>query len=166
MDRDAIKTLISDLLSRMDAQVSDIEVIEGDVHPIFLVRTSDSGVLIGNGGETLKALNHIIKKIVEKRHGKDTKALQFLLDVNGYHRKRIQELKNQAMILGGRAKMFKSNVEMNPMNAYERMIIHMTFANDPQIVTESEGEGKMRRVVLKYQEKREEGVIPDSENFS
>jgi spoIIIJ-associated protein len=81
--------------------------------------------------------------------------------VNGYHRRRIQELKNQAMILGGRAKMFKSNVEMNPMNAYERMIIHTMFAEDPEIVTQSEGVGKTRRVVLKYQEKRENSISSD-----
>jgi spoIIIJ-associated protein len=159
MDRDAIQNLIREILAQLGVDVSHVEVIENEIHPVFLVRTSDSGVLIGNGGETLRALNHVVKKIVEKKFGRENG--EFFLDVNGYHRRRIQELKNQAMILGGRAKMFKSNVEMNPMNAYERMIIHTMFAEDPEIVTESEGVGKTRRVVLKYQEKRESSISSD-----
>ena len=59
-------------------------------------------------------------------------------------------LKNEALVLAQRAKAFKSNVEMAPMNAYERMIIHSVFASDKEIKTESEGEGKMRRIVFKY----------------
>ena len=53
-------------------------------------------------------------------------------------------------MLGERAKVFKYDVEMSPMNSYERRIIHSLFANDREISTESVGEGKVRRVVLKY----------------
>lgn len=144
-----IKKIIEDFLNKLTVEFDTVEMIESEVHPTLLIKTSDSGVLIGNNGESLRALNHLVKKIVEKKLSGEDK-LQFLLDVNGYHEKKMETLKNQAKILAERARMFKSNVEMSPMNAYERMIIHATFSNDNDIETESEGEGKMRRVVLKY----------------
>ena len=148
-----IKKIIEDLLNELTVKFDEIEIIESEIHPTLLIKTSYSGVLIGNNGENLKALNHLVKKIVEKKLCQENpeNKLQFLLDVNGYHEKRMAELRNQAKILAGRARMFKSNVEMSPMNAYERMIIHATFAGDSDIETQSEGEGKMRRVVLKYE---------------
>lgn len=164
MDYNELKNLIEELLQKLTVQIDNVELIEDDIHPVFLIKTNDSGVLIGNNGENLRALNYLIRRIVGKKarlgettseragseQAGDTKPEQFLIDVNGYYRRRIQELKNQAAILAGRAKMFKSNVEMNPMNAYERMIIHSIFTDDVEIKTESEGEGKFRRVVLKY----------------
>lgn len=164
MDYNESKNLIEELLQKLTVQFDGVELIEDDIHPVFLIKTNDSGVLIGNNGENLRALNYLIRKIVGKRarlnevapespdspQTENGRPEQFLIDVNGYHRKQIQELKNQAAILAQRAKMFKSNVEMNPMNAYERMIIHSIFTDDAEIKTESEGEGKFRRVVLKY----------------
>ena len=145
----ATKKIIEDFLNKLTVEFDEIEIVESEVHPTLLIKTSDSGILIGNNGESLRALNHLIKKIVERKLPGEER-LQFLLDVNGYHEKKMDTLKNQAKILAERARMFKSNVEMTPMNAYERMIIHATFVDDNDIDTESEGEGKMRRVVLKY----------------
>lgn len=156
-----IKKIIEDFLEKLTVDFNEIEIIENEIHPTIHIKTDDSGVLIGNNGESLKALNHIIKKIAEKKLNQKEgnlpahvwqagERLQFLLDVNDYHRKKMDALKNQAKILAERARMFKSDVEMNPMNAYERMIIHATFANDNEIDTKSEGEGKTRRVILKY----------------
>lgn len=147
-----IKKIIEDFLNKLTVEFDEIEIIENEAHPTLLIKTNDSGALIGSGGESLKALNHLIKKIVEKKLYQENpeNRLQFLLDVNNYYEKRMETLKNQAKILAQRARMFKSNVEMSPMNAYERMIIHATFADDNEIETLSEGEGKARRIVLKY----------------
>ena len=147
-----IKKIIEDFLEKLTVNFDKIEILENEIHPTLLIKTDDSGVLIGNNGESLKALNHIIKKIVEKKLNQENEdvKLQFLLYVNDYHEKKMEALKNQAKILAERARMFKSDVKMNPMNAYERMIIHATFADDNEIETQSEGEGKTRRVVLKY----------------
>ena len=159
MDKDEIKNLIEKFLQQLTVEFDVVEIIDGEVHTIFHIRTSDSGVLIGNNGENLRALNYVVRKMVGRKirseeDGADEESPrqseQFLVDVNGYHRRRLQELKNQAKILSERARLFKSSVEMNPMNAYERMIIHSIFTDDREITTESEGEGKFRRVVLKY----------------
>ena len=147
-----IKKIIEDFLNKLAVEFDEIEIRENEVHPTLLIKTNDSGVLIGSDGESLKALSHLVKKIVEKKLYQENSEsrFQFLLDVNNYHEKKMETLRNQAKILAERARMFKSNVEMSPMNSYERMIIHATFADDNEIETFSEGEGKTRRVVLKY----------------
>ena len=160
MNKDGVKTLIEEFLNELTVEFDSIEIHEDDTHLIFLIRTSNSGVLIGNNGENLRALNYIIRKINDKRLGGGEDSHHFILDVNGYHQKKIQKIKDQASILADRARMFKSSVELSPMNSYERMIIHTMFADDPVIETESSGEGKMRRVVLhcKKEEKQSNNI--------
>jgi len=140
--------------SDLSVSIETIEIRDGEFPPVCSIGTKESAILIGSNGEHLRALNMILKKVFERRLSLASDS-QFLVDVNGYYGKRLKELKNHARMLADRARMFKSNVEMQPMNAYERMIIHATFANDPEIKTESEGEGKFRRVVLKYRSSRE-----------
>ena len=160
MNKEEVKTLIEEFLNQLTVEFDDVEIHEDEIHPVFLVRTSNSGVLIGNNGENLRALNYIIRKITEKKNKNED--YNFVLDVNGYHQRKIQKIKDQASMLAERARMFKSNVELNPMNSYERMIIHTMFTDDPQIETESSGEGKLRRVVLQY--KKEEKQASDISN--
>lgn len=162
MNSEHIKILIEEFLNNLTISFDTIEIIEEDTSLVFLIKTEHSGVLIGNNGENLRALNHIVKRMVDKKHGYENE-IQFLLDVNGYHQKKIQRIRDQAVILADRARMFKSNVEMTPMNAYERMIIHSMFTDDPEISTESSGVGKLRRVVLKYgREEKKYNEMSDS----
>jgi spoIIIJ-associated protein len=76
------------------------------------------------------------------------------VDVNEYQKKHIEEIRSKARILAERARYFKSSVDMEPMSAYERMIIHSEFASSPDISTESIGKGKDRHVVLRYTENK------------
>ncbi|MCH7529678.1 KH domain-containing protein [Patescibacteria group bacterium] len=156
MNNEHTKILIEEFLNNLTIGFDTVEIIEDDIRLVFLIKTEHSGVLIGNNGENLRALNHIIKRMVGKKQEKESE-MQFLLDVNGYYQKKIQRIRDQATILADRARMFKSNVEMTPMNAYERMIIHSMFTDDPEISTESSGVGKLRRVVLKYGREERKG---------
>lgn len=140
--------ITEDTLRRLSVDIEGIEVHEPDTHPRLVIRTPDSGILIGNRGETLRALQYLVKRIVEQKTGAGKDAPQFLLDVNGYQGKRLDEIRNHAGLLAERARMFHYDVEMSPMNAYERMIVHAMFAEDPEITTQSQGEGKFRRVVI------------------
>jgi spoIIIJ-associated protein len=106
-------------------------------------------LLIGKDGENLLALSHIIKKIVSREEGEENSE-RFYIDIGDYQSKKIQRVKNISMTMANRAKSFRRNVEMEPMTAYERMIVHSTLLNDRSIKTESEGEGKFRRVVIKF----------------
>lgn len=118
----------------------------------FVIQTPESAILIGEHGARLLALNHLVKRIVE-REGKDEES-SFFIDVNDYQKKHIEEIRMKAKMLAERARYFKSSVEMDPMSSYERMIVHSEFSEVPDIKTESAGVGKERRVVLKYTEEK------------
>ncbi len=159
------KKVLENVLEKLNIDVKRVEVVAGDPHPLLSITTSDSGILIGVQGENLRALNHLIRKIVEsKMDGKP--AHSFLVDVNGYYRKHLNLLKQQARILAERARVFKSDIAMDPVNSYERMVVHATFASDPDIYTESTGVGKQRRVVFKYRKRQESSGTTDKALFS
>jgi len=154
MHTEEIKGIIREFLERLTVSVEDISIRTDETPPLFEVTTKDSGALIGVNGDNLRALNVVMKKIIEKRLGTEA-ASEFFLDVNGYQSRQIADLKSKARMLADRARTFKYDVEMSPMNAYERMIVHATFTDDPHIATESVGEGKVRHVILKYVEHKQ-----------
>lgn len=150
-----ILALLRNLLEKMGIAYDDIR-IDTDVSTgttCFMVHTKDSALLIGERGARLHALNHLIKKILEKSM-QDGEVFNITIDVNEYQKKRIDELKTKARVLAERARYFKSSVEMEPMSAYERMIVHSEFASSPDITTESTGRGRERHVVLRYTENK------------
>ena len=67
MDQTEVKNLIEEFLKHLTVQFDTVECIEEEVHPIFLIKSSDSGVLIGNNGENLRALNYLVRKMVGKK---------------------------------------------------------------------------------------------------
>ncbi len=151
MENDKITALVRELCSKLGAVVDDVTVSEEAGHVLFTVHTKDSGVLIGSRGDTLSALNHVVKKALEKQ-GVPDESLRFTVDVNGYHLKHMKMLEGQAKILAERARTFKYDVEMSPMTAYDRMIVHAALSGAPNVRTESSGEGRMRHVTIKYVE--------------
>ncbi len=153
MDADALKQLVGDMLSALCVSIDTIEVSSGQ-RTVVVVSTPDSNLVIGERGETLQALNAIARRMAEKRFGKDTAG--FLIDVNGYHEGRLQELRDKVKLLAERARTFNHEVELEPMSSYERLVVHEMFAEDPDIETESRGEGKTRHIVLKKQNSRYE----------
>ena len=76
--------------------------------------------------------------------------LMFLVDVNDHRARQIRDLQTKAVMMAERARSFQYDVELTPMSAYERLIIHTTLQNAPNVKTESQGEGRNRRVVIKY----------------
>jgi len=140
-----ISATISNLLNKIGISYA-LEFQEGADGAWFIVRTDDSALLIGESGKNLAALNHIVRRILEK-----TTAAQenFLIDINDYNKKRIEEIKDLARMHAQRVRYFKKDVEMRPMNAYERRIVHTVLQEYPDIKTESSGAGTERRVVIK-----------------
>ena len=166
MNNEKIKQTIEELLRRMGVtfesvtpskahdRASSEEVLRptGRTHDrtAFVIKSSESNLLIGARGAHITALNHLTRRIVGKDTAAQDEALNFYVDVNDYHDKLLQEIKNRAQILAGRARSFKANIEMDPMSSYERMIVHSFFQDSPDIKTESAGSGDQRHVVLKY----------------
>lgn len=146
---ETIKKTIEEILEKMTVS-GEIEILESQECPQFIIRTKEAGILIGENGQNLVALNHVLKKIVENKLKEDREEkFQFLLDVNDYQAKRMEELKNLARMSAQRVRYFKKEIMMEPMNAYERRIVHATLTEYPDIITESAGEEPKRRVVIK-----------------
>lgn len=145
--KERARAIINTLLQKTGIDSSEVLIEEFAGQTIFQIKTPESRMLIGVQGETLRAFEYIVKKILEK----DTmEVFQFTIDVDGYKSKQIKNLQQKAIIMAERARSFQYDVELTPMSSYERLIIHSTLTNAPQVKTESRGEGRDRRVVIHY----------------
>jgi len=119
---------------------------ETSVNPIiFNIEGDDLGILIGRRGQTLDALQYLTRILVSKRM---TCNLPVIVDVEGYKLRHYEDLRILALNVAAQVKAKKSSFRLEPMPAIERRIIHVTLANDPDVVTESIGEGENRKVVI------------------
>ena len=126
-----------------------------------------------HGGEALFAINHLARKIIDSKISKNVpearlleesrslasgsnkirenqRGLGVLIDINGFQKKHIENIHAIAHMMAERAKYFKSNIEVEPMSAFERRIVHEFLSKETDIKTESKGEGLSRQVVIKY----------------
>ncbi len=149
MENDSVINVIKDLVRHMGLTLDEVRVSQVAKHTLFTLVTKDSGALIGTGGETLRALNHMVKKILEE-DAPGEEPFRFVVDVNGYHLKHIRMLEAQAKTLAERARAFKYDIDMSPMPPYDRMIVHASLQEIPDITTESAGDGKFRHIVIRY----------------
>ncbi len=144
-----VKKIIEDILNNMGIRYDIVEETDDTLtqKKLFRIKSPESGLLIGDRGETFQALSHLIRRIASK----DLEEMaDFSIDVNDYRTSMIEKLKMTAGILANRARDMRTNVEMEPMSSYERLIIHGALSGQPNIKTESIGEGKDRRLVIKY----------------
>jgi len=111
----------------------------------FDIKGDDLGILIGRRGQTLACLQYIVRLIVANQ----LKAwVPIIIDVEGYKHRRYQALQALAYRMAERVKVKKIPFALEPMPAYERRIIHLTLAENPDVTTQSVGEGEMRKVVI------------------
>lgn len=128
----------------------EVVITENSDGTQFIIRTQEGGLIIGENGKNLVALNHLVKKISEKKlNGQGKEVLSFSLDINDYQLKKIEELKNLARLNAQRVRYFKKEVVLKPMSSYERRVVHAVLTDCPDIITESRGEGPGRQVVIK-----------------
>ncbi len=147
MDATLLTALVSELLALLGIETTSVEVKTGH-RTVVAVSTPDAERLIGPNGDHLRALNSIARRLAESKHGEE--AASFLIDVNGHHEAEMEKVRQNARMLAQRARLFKHDVDLEPMSPYERLVVHELFAEDPEIKTESAGEGKFRHIVLKY----------------
>lgn len=112
------------------------------------LKTEEPQILIGERGETLSELQHILKIILRRKI--DIKDPFYLdLDVNDYKKKKIAYLKEMARSAAEEVALTKKEKILLPMSAYERRIIHMELADNPSITTESIGQEPERKVAIR-----------------
>jgi len=113
---------------------------------VIAVSTSEAGMLIGEHGLNLKALEYIVKLVVRKILSETPR---YILDINNYREERIAELKNYVRDVANKVSREGREFVMEPMSSYERRVVHAELTSRPDITTESTGEGVERRVVVK-----------------
>ena len=153
------KAILQDLLSHMGLESATvaygepplIDETEDDVTPVTLeVTTPDSGILIGRRGETLASLQYMVNLIIAHQ----VKAwVPIIIDVEGYKKRRYEALKALALRLADQVKLRHEPFTLEPMPAYERRIIHLTLADDPDVTTKSMDAFGERKVVIMPKEK-------------
>jgi len=113
--------------------------------PINL-KTDEPQILIGEGGQTLVEIQHLLKVILKK---KIQEPFFIDLDINGYKKKKIEYLKELAKSVADEVALTKKEKSLAPMPAYERRIIHLELAGRQDVITESIGQEPERRVMIK-----------------
>jgi spoIIIJ-associated protein len=154
MSTDEIQNLIKELVGKTTVQVNEISITEENPRNIWVsLQVSEPHFFISNDGEGLQALNHLIHRIIEPKRaeGMETQLSQgVLIDINGFQKKHIDNIRAVAHMMSERARYFKSNIEVDPMSAFERRIVHEFLSEAHDLKTESVGVGRSRRVVIKY----------------
>ena len=147
-----IKELIKDITNDMGISINMEEKKREDSLNITIY-ADNNAVLIGKNAKTLNALTTIIKQSVYKEIGENYK---FVLDVSDYKQKREWNLEKMAKQIA--REVAKTGVEatLDPMNSYERRIIHETLSHNKKVYTESEGVEPNRCVVIKLKEQPNE----------
>lgn len=113
---------------------------------IFLdIDGKDSGTMIGKRGATLDAIQYLTSLVVNKNK---EKYMRVVVDAENYRAKREKTLEQLANRLADKVVRTKKSVRLEPMNPYERKVIHATLQSSPQVVTRSEGEEPYRRIII------------------
>ena len=143
-----IKELVKDITTLMGLNIN-MEVKKREESLNITIYADNNAVLIGKNARTLNALNTIIRQRVYKEIGENFK---FVLDVSEYKQKREWNLEKMAKQIAREVAKTKVEAKLDPMNSYERRIIHNTLTNNKKVYTESSGEEPNRYVVIKPKE--------------
>jgi len=154
-------------LVRVYKKVDYEEIVKSFLHPVFdmlgingdidvtvdnnvlnvKLSAENIGIIIGRRGETLDALQYLLGLVVNKQ---SEKFMRVTLDVSNYREKREETLIRLAKRLADKVERTKKNITLEPMNPYERRIIHATLQDYGQVETYSIGDEPNRKVVIRY----------------
>ena len=143
---DTAKIFLNDVFAAMNMTVViNCEYKEEDKELSIDLAGDDMGVLIGKRGQTLDSLQYLVSLIVNKE---STEYIRVKVDTENYRKRRQDTLENLAKNIAFKVKRTKRTVSLEPMNPYERRIIHSALQNDKFVTTHSEGEEPYRHVVV------------------
>ena len=143
-----IRTFLSGLLEHMDAKV-EVKVYEVEKNRYKVILEGEKlGALIGRRGETLDAIQQLTNYSINR--GGESKRARVQIDAENYREKREESLERLAQKVAGKVVKYRRNVTLEPMNAYERHVIHTALQDTQYITTFSIGTEPNRRVVVSY----------------
>lgn len=145
-----IKDILIDILDKMGIKDIKLEVLKNDEHIYINIFAEDEykPILIGKGGKNLAALNQIIRQMLNNMGVN----LKVNIDTGSYKKDRERRIASLARKLARDVARTKVEVTMDPMNSYERRIVHNALSNNKYVITESVGVDPDRKVVIKLKE--------------
>lgn len=142
----ACEKFVKDVLNAMDMKDAEVTSnIDEEGALSINVEGSNMGILIGKRGQTLDSLQYLTNRVANKMQ---EGYVRVKLDTEDYRRRRKETLENLAKNIASKVKRTRRAVSLEPMNPYERRIIHSALQSDPAVSTHSEGEEPYRRVVV------------------
>ena len=143
---DIAKNFLNEVFDAMNLTVViDVKYIELEKNMDIELSGDEMGVLIGKRGQTLDSLQYLTSLVVNKDA---EEYIRVKVDTENYRQRRRETLENLAKNISYKVKRTKRSVSLEPMNPYERRIIHSALQNDKFVTTHSEGEEPFRRVVV------------------
>ena len=141
----AVDQFINDTLKAMNMEVRTSTSIDQDGALCVNMEGEHMGILIGKRGQTLDALQYLANRVANKHQDG---YVRVKLDTENYRARREETLKHLAKNIAHKVKRNRRPVALEPMNPYERRIIHSALQSDPYVTTHSEGEEPYRKVVV------------------
>lgn len=143
---DKVRSFLDEMFRAMNMEVViDLTYDEDSRNMDIELKGTEMGILIGKRGQTLDAIQYLVSIVANK----DTEEyIHVKMDTENYRKRRRETVENLARNLAYKVKRTKKPVTLEPMNAYERRIIHSALQNDKYVSTYSEGEEPYRHVVI------------------
>lgn len=143
---DNVKTFLNDVFAAMNIEVVvNVDYNESEKNMNINLVGDDMGMLIGKRGQTLDSLQYLVSLVVNKE---TEDYIRVKVDTENYRERRKATLENLAKNMAHKVKRIRRSVSLEPMNPYERRIIHAALQDDKYVSTHSEGDEPYRRVVI------------------
>ena len=138
---------VRDLLEKMNIEAKIYLIEESDEKVVIEIESPDTGLIIGKQGQTLESIQLLVNVIMNKKANKWTKVI---IDIENYRNRKERNLNFIANKAANQVKKTKRPIILDPMNPFERRIIHLALQNDVQVNTESIGEGVLKKIKVNY----------------
>ncbi len=148
-DLEKIKKITREFFQKMtlDVEIEFLPQRDDSTVPINL-KLEEPQILIGEGGQTLTEIQHLLKVILKRKLATEEN-FYIDLDINNYKKKKIEYLKELSRSIADEVALSKKEKELSPMPPYERRIVHLELSGRSDVTTESIGQEPERRIIVK-----------------
>ena len=138
---------VRDLLEKMNIEAKIYLIEESDEKVVIEIESPDTGLIIGKQGQTLESIQLLVNVRMNKKANKWTK---IIVDIENYRNRKERNLNYIANKAASQVKKTKRPIILEPMNPFERRIIHLALQNDANVNTESIGDGILKKIKVNY----------------
>lgn len=140
-----IEQQIKKLMKLLEVEIKDLQISKDEEYWKVFLDTPENALLIGRHGKTIQSLQLILRFLVHNEVGEWQK---ILLDIDNYREKREKEVTNLAIETAQKVELSNRPIVLSNLSPFERRVVHMTLADNPNVQTESHGQGKDRKLMV------------------